>query len=207
MAGKGETFESVLADLLLGIHTASDDEAIVAMLLELNSFPIFPANNENFYEDFLPSALLERPLEPDEEVTIVDELHELVLRSLHAETHLPKTPGLIAALGNANPWVSAPRILDLVVRHTDEMTLDEFHQAVHALDKSLSRIGADHSRYPELLEAIRRTDPTSTLSRVAASDPKTDPLTECLPRDIPGVLGLVRSHLGESASGSSHPEV
>jgi len=116
---RGPRFEAAFAELVQGLGSESDDEAVAAMLLELKSFPVFPPNDDAFYETVIPQPLLERPLEPSEEELLVTELHRLVRSSIHGEVHLPKTPGLIYALGNANPWVGGSRILDILVRHTD----------------------------------------------------------------------------------------
>jgi hypothetical protein len=202
---RGPRFEAAFAELVQGLGSESDDEAVAAMLLELNSFPVFPPNDDAFYETVIPQPLLERPLEPSEEELLVTELHRLVRSSIHGEVHLPKTPGLIYALGNANPWVGGPRILDILVRHTDELELPDLHQAVHSLERCLSCVEADHSRYPDIAESVRRTNPTSTLERLAASELETDFLSECLPSDLRFALELVGHYLGRgSAQASPH---
>jgi hypothetical protein len=192
---RGPRFEAAFAELVQGLGSESGDELVAAMLLELNSFRVFPPNDDAFYETVIPQPLLERPLEPNEEEVLVTELHRLIRSSIHEEVHLPKTPGLIYALGNANPWVGGPRILDILVRHTDELELPELYQAVHSLERCLS-LEADHSRYPDIAESVRRTNPTSTLERLAVSELKTDHLSECLPRDLRSALEHVEHYLG-----------
>ena len=64
---RGPRFEAAFAELVQGLGSESDDEAVAAMLLELNSFPVFPPNDDTFYERVIPQPLLERPLEPNEE--------------------------------------------------------------------------------------------------------------------------------------------
>jgi hypothetical protein len=86
--------------------------------------------------------------------------------------------------------------LDILVRHTDELELKELHQVVHSLETCLSRVDANHSRYPEIAEAVIQTDPTSTLERLIASELEIDHLSQCLPRDLQSVLELVEIHLG-----------
>jgi hypothetical protein len=199
---RGPRFEAAFAELVRELGSESDDELVAAMLLELNSFPVFPLNDDAFYETVIPQSLLERPLEPDEEEALVTELHRLIRSSIHGEVHLPKTPGLIYALGNANPWVGGPRILDIFVRHTDELELQELHQAVHSLERCLS-LEADHSRYPDIAESVRRTNPASTLERLAASELDTDHLSECLPRDLRSALELVGHYLGRGGAQAS----
>lgn len=54
-------FDAAFAELVRGLGSESDDEAIPAMLLELNSFPIVPSNDDTFYETVIPQALLDRP--------------------------------------------------------------------------------------------------------------------------------------------------
>ena len=133
---------------------------------------------------------------------LVTELHRLIRSSIHEEVHLPKTPGLIYALGKANPRVGAPRIMDILVRHTDELDLPELHQAVHSLESCLS-LEADHSHYPDIEESVRRTNPTSTLERLAASELETDHINECLPRDLRSALELVEQYLGQGGAQTS----
>jgi hypothetical protein len=74
---------------------------------------------------------------------------------------------------------------------------------VRSLERCLSRVEADHSRYPDIEESLRRTNPTSTLERLAASELETDHLSECLPRDLRSALELVGHYLGRGGAQAS----
>lgn len=93
--------------------------------------------------------------------------------------------------------------MDLLVRHTDELELQELHQVVHALDTCLSLADPDDLRYPDVAEAVRQTNPTSTLERLVASELEIDHLSQCLPRDLQSARELAVLYLGPGEAQAS----
>lgn len=204
LMSREDEFAVALRELLASLRSEPAEAATTAAaLLELNSFPVVPSTDDLSYERLLPAALMERELRQDEELRVVDELHRLIVESSNKREHdRSARSGLIYALGRSNPRVGVQKILDILVNHRASLSIGEFHQCVHSLQRCLD-LPEDHSRYSVVVSALEQLSPTPVLEATAAVPLELDHEMECLPRDIEFVLRQIRRSASNPDSESS----
>jgi hypothetical protein len=181
-------------------RVARDAASTLAIFLEFQNSPAAFAMPDDYLK-VLPAPLQECEITADEEREVAIDLFDAAKWVIYE--HRERTAAtIIWALGKTNASVGCRPILELLAEHS-RLTEDEVHQAVHALDAYLA-LDPLHSRYPDVLRAVKQRDDRPVLELVSAGSPSWN--NQCMTVDAKRALVKLNSLISSSADDpGGHP--